>query len=50
MEWATADGSESPSLTIFKRGWMTTGQGFIEVIQHSELETMISYHLVSGSM
>lgn len=42
MEQATVDGSESPSVTIFKRGWMTTGQGFIEVTQHSQLETRIS--------
>lgn len=42
MEQATVGGSESPSVTIFKRGWMTTGQGFIEVTQHSQLETRIS--------
>ena len=48
MECAISHTSESPLLTIFRNGWLTTRQGFIEVTHHSQLETMLSGHLVPG--
>ena len=49
MESAISHGSESPLLTFFRSGWLTTWQGFIKVTHHSQLETLLSGHLVSDS-